>query len=312
MNRPPLFSDMPGVDDCAEYVACRDHRMTKAGTRRALSRTWNALGSVLPGKPEDFVFEFRRDFHARAWELFVLAYLARSGATLAPSPAHGPDFHATLPGLGSFWVECVVPRHGTGDDAVWKPPPGHTGGALGSPERVALRYANALSDKIKKVTSYRARGIVKPKEAVLIALNQGGLDHADLHDTEVPLVVRVLFGVGEPVLLINVDTGERRVEVPPMPTVRKRSGNDVGTALFLDATAGPVAGVLFAPVSVWNLFGRRRPRLYLAHNPGAVLRFPVGALPVRGECWVSGDTLAHAGKMSSYAALSIRRRWPVT
>ena len=137
MSRPPLFDSRKLDTDHPWYVACRDHRYTKAGVKRALSRIWKLHGNLIAEKAEQFVSEFRRDFPARAWELYVLNYLVRSGARLQRSPGMGPDFCADLPGLGRFWVECVVPTHGTGDDAL--PKRVQDVGALGPSGPIALR-----------------------------------------------------------------------------------------------------------------------------------------------------------------------------
>ncbi len=86
--------------------------------------------------------EFRKDFPARSWELYVLALLARSGAKLVKSPRDGPDFCATLPDGRRFWVECIVPGHGKGEDAVPLPPSSdgngrRSSGTVGPSARVA-------------------------------------------------------------------------------------------------------------------------------------------------------------------------------
>lgn len=306
VTRPSLFDDRRLDSDHPWYVACRDRK--NGGIRRSLSRIWNRRGDMIPEDPKQFVTEFRRDFPARTWELFVLDYLARSGARLERSPRAGPDFCATLPGVGRFWVECVVPRHGSGQDGV----PERTeqrSGSLGPSTPVALRYTNAISTKIKKLRDYRAKRIIGADEPVLIALNQGGIELSDLHDTEVPLVVRVLFGIGEPVMRVDPYEHTSRVEVPPMDTVKKRSGEDVTTTIFLNESSAAVSGLLFARRSISNLFPIKGKRLYLAHNPMAALSFARGALPLRGEVWVDDEQLAHSGVVSDYGWLSKRRPW---
>jgi len=145
---PPLFERPPQGADHELYAAYRSHG-NKTGARRALSRIWTSLGHLVPEAPEQFVSEFRRDFPARAWELFVLGYLKRAGAVLHRSPSTGPDFCATLDGVGRFWVECVVPRHGEGADAVPRRAPGQRSGSLPPTSLVALRYANAITGKIR-------------------------------------------------------------------------------------------------------------------------------------------------------------------
>lgn len=308
----PLFDDTRLDTDHAWYGACRDH-FTRRPIRRALARIWTTLGEFIPEPPKQFVSEFRKDFPARSWELYVLALLARSGAKLVKSPREGPDFCATLPDGRRFWVECIVPGHGKGEDAVPLPPSsdgnGRRSGTAGPSARVALRYTNAITTKIAKVESYRAKGIVKPTEAVLVAVNQGAIDLSDLHDVEVPLLVRVLFGIGETVILVDPYAHTSRAHVPRMPSVRKHGGSDVPTQIFLTDASASIAGVLFARRSIFNLFPVRTRLAYLAHNPRAHVGFPLAALPLRGEVWVE-QRLNHAGTLSQHGPLARRRRYP--
>src|SRR5262249_3903444 len=131
----------------------------------------------------------------------------------------------------------------------------------------------------------------------------------DLHDHEVPLVVRVLYGIGETVLLVDPYKGTTRPHVPPMPSVKKRSGTDVSTRVFMEEASATISGVLFARVDVCNLFPMRTRRLYLAHHPTPLAAFRVGALPLRGEIWIE-HRVTHAGRVARYGPLSKRRRWP--
>ena len=104
-RHPPPFAATPatpeGVAEHPWYRACRDH-VTKRGVRIALTRIWNELGHLLPESVEQFFDQFRRDFPQRSWELYVLAWLARSGSAVERSPSTGPDFCARHPRIGRF------------------------------------------------------------------------------------------------------------------------------------------------------------------------------------------------------------------
>lgn len=310
-NRLPLFDGVAAPTDCKGYIACRDHP-NKVDVRRALERIWRLHGHLVAEKPEQFVKQFRLNFHARAWELYVLRHLVHSRVKLDRAPGKGPDFKGNLPGVGTFWVECVVPEHGEGEDAPrrYSRERGSSVGALGPDGPVLLRYANAISGKIAKVEAYRKAGIVGAKEPVLIALNQGAIDMSDMHDADFPLIARVVFGIGEPALLLKPYTCEQRVVVPPMPTVSKVSGSKVPTRIFLEPGGAVVAGVIFAASNVYNLLPTRGRRLRLVHNPKATVPFPVGAIPLRGEAWANGTRIEHAGIFASVGLYSRKRPWP--
>jgi len=305
---PDLFGPS-APEDCehTQYTAVRDYRSRRAA-KDALVRIWARSWQLHPEAPEPFAREFRKDFPQRSWELYVLDWLKRSGATLSKTPDKAPDFHANHPKVGDLWVECVVPNYGTGDDAAQRRPDGQTvSGNAETLNRVALRYTSAIFDKLKKINGYRSANIVDANVPVIVALNQGAIQDSDAYDEhEVPLVARVLYGIGDPVLVTGPFADAERILVPRMPSVKKKSGADVPTQIFLDSKYSPIAAILVARVSAVDLLMRPRIRqLYLFHNPCAEAPIPVGMLPVRGELFVG---LRHRGVVAEYGSFSRRAR----
>lgn len=93
-DRARLFDDRTLDTDHEWYTECRDYP-SKSGLRRALSRIWGELGEFIPEPPAQFLSEFRKDFPARSWELYMLAFVARSGCTLERGP---PRAQTSAPG----------------------------------------------------------------------------------------------------------------------------------------------------------------------------------------------------------------------
>lgn len=309
---PSLFGPSPDINsdeykaEDPYYRATRDH-VTKRPVRAGLTKAWRAYGHLMPEKPEHFVGEFRRDFHARSWELYVLRWLARSGAKVIKAPGEGPDFCAVHTTFGRFWIECVVPTVGDGPNKVWQRTTQSTWS--GPPdEPIQLRYTNAIQSKIKKITAYRAKGLVAPTEPVLIAMNQGAILDSDLNDIELPLAFKVLYGVGSFVMRVEIGSGATDFEMQPQPAIPNAKGSPVSTTIFTEQAANVVAGLLLARASTINLFGHRRRLMLLAHNPFATAALPVGALPVRGELWVEDDHLVHRGVVSAYGRYATKSR----
>lgn len=240
--RPALFESIPsGLEFDAWYVRCRDHS-SKRTARDALIEIWRRHGHLIAEPPNDFTFEFqRRDFPARAWELYILGWLADAGVSLTRSARNEPDFGGSLSGGGKFWVECVAAHNGTGPHAVHLLPENQTTVSAGEEEtrRVSLRYAEAISRKIQRVTKYRADGIVQPSEPVLLALTTGAVSDAEVHDVDMPVAHRVLYGFGEQQLIVNPRTGEERVHVPTMRSIAKGNA-EVPAAFFLDAASAAI------------------------------------------------------------------------
>lgn len=134
------------------------------------------------------------------------------------------------------------------------------------------------------------------------------IDLSDLHDVEVPRLVRVLFGIGETVILVDPYAHTSRAHVPRMPSLRKRGGSDVPTQIFLTDASASIAGVLFARRSIFNLFPIRTRLAYLAHNPRAHVGFPLAALPLRGEV---GGRAAARSRGDALAAWPARATTPL-
>jgi hypothetical protein len=306
-KRPPLFAATPTTVGGVEhpwYRACRDHS-TKRDVRVSLSRLWNAHGHLLPEDAEQFVDQFRRDFPARSWELYILGWLARSGSTIERAPGKGPDFCATHPRIGRFWIECVVPTIGEGANRVWQRPPDVRIWSGPPDEPIELRYTAAIQAKIAKVAKYREQGIVAASEPVIIALNQGAILDSDLNDIELPLAMRILYGVGGTVMTVEIGTGATNHEVRYRTAIENSSGASVSTFIFGEKTSSVVAGVILARHNIFNLYPGRRRRLIMGHNPLAASPIPIGALPFRGELWVDDQYhLAHRGVVSPYGRFS--------
>ena len=307
-RRPPLFAATPttpaGSAEHPWYRACRDHS-TKRDVRIALSRIWNAHGHLLPEDADHFVDQFRRDFPARSWELYVLGWLARSGSNVERAPGKGPDFCATHPRIGRFWIECVVPTIGEGANRVWQRPPDMRTWSGPPDEPIELRYTAAIQAKIAKIAKYRTEGIVRVIEPVIIAMNQGAILDSDLNDIELPLAMRILYGVGGTLMKVEIGTGATDYEVQYRAKIPNSSGASVSTFIFGQPASAVVAGVILARHNIFNLYPRRRRKLIMGHNPLAAASVPIGALPFRGELWVDDQYhLAHRGVVSPYGHFS--------
>ncbi|MBK7585829.1 MAG: hypothetical protein IPI67_37295 [Myxococcales bacterium] len=85
----------------------------------------------------------------------------------------------------------------------------------------------------RRVQDRITKGVVAASDVVLIAVNQGGILDSGLHDVEVPAIVKTVFPIGEPVMVVTpYGTEPPRVEVPPrFAVVKKKGGRGVDDAL---------------------------------------------------------------------------------
>jgi hypothetical protein len=161
---------------------------------------------------------------------------------------------------------------------LFQRPPGNYVGSLYPESQLLLRYC------------------------LLIALGQGGILDSDLHDVEVPAIVKALYPIGEPVMVVTPGSSEpARVEVPARFSVEKKSGTQIPTTMFVDPRSSAVSGVLFASQAIWNLRRSSAEALGLVHNMMASSPCPRAPWSLRCELWVEEGELQHAGKCSRIA-----------
>lgn len=291
---PDLFDANPGEELHPLFLACRDQLVWRP-TRERLERAFRARHDLLPEGPEQFASEFRRNFPERSHELWLIDTLAAAGLDLRRAPPEGPDIKIAM-GSTRLWIEAVVPGPGTGADRIHERPRGARSGFCYGEDQLILRYLTAISDKAAKLRKYRRKGIVQPSDRCLIALSQAGIKDSFMLDLELPVVVKAMLGIGEPVMVIDSDVGvSPTVEIPDRHLVEKRSGSQVATTGFLDGTADHVAGLLFVNDDVANLPWCAAEALRLLHNPNAVTPLPRGILPLKSELWVEQGELRHTG-----------------
>jgi type I restriction enzyme S subunit len=302
---PELFDDGSLRDGCSTaYLGCRDH-WTKRDARAALERAWTRCGHLCPERPGQFIDQFRRDFHARAWELWLMSVFSDAGLALERPPPRGPDIVFRLAMGARCWVEAVVPRPGEGPDAVFQRPPGPWCGALYPESNILLRYRSAIEEKLRKIDAYRRDGVVAAGDICIIAVYQGAILDSDLHDHEIPAVARAVLGIGETVLVVTPYSEDPpRVEVPQRESIKKANDAVVTTTTFLESRSSSVAGLLFVNQAVWNLPWSAAEALGVLHNPMATEPLPVGALPCQCELWVESGVLRHRGRCADYGVYS--------
>jgi hypothetical protein len=302
-TQPPLglFDDHSPGD--AGYLAVRDHG-TKVDVREALEQAWEFSWQLCPEKPEQFVRQFRQDFHARAWELFLITVLAKAGLTLEPVAPRGPDICIRLASGAHCWVEAVAPTPGTGENAVFQRSLRTGGFSLPKDDRLMLRYRSALEEKTRKLDEYKAAGIVGENDAYVIAVYQGAINDSDLYDDDSPALARAVFGIGETVLrVVPYSDQPPTVETLTREEVTKANGSPVSTTFLIEERTEFVSGILFARQAIWNLQWSASSSLGLIHRPNARVPVPRGELPTRCEMWVEADgRVSHRGRCAMFGA----------
>ena len=153
-------------------------------------------------------------YEQRMAEMLLADELWRNGFALRSAP-EGPDFYASRDG-NSAWIELITPEP-TGIDASWLAASGE--GVFDFPhEQLSLRWTAAIKEKFEKLVGnsangkkgYLEKGIVKPHESYVIAVNQHLLCSRFRSITgisQIPFACEVLFAVGPKQLHIDPISG---------------------------------------------------------------------------------------------------------
>lgn len=302
---PPLFDD--AVDGCQEYVACRDHEF-KRPTRERLEDAWQRYGQMHPDRRR-FIGEFRDNFADRSWELWLMAVLADSGASLQRVGKEGLDILIQTPDGGRCWIEAVAvgPGEKENPNYVWQRQPDNLGPSCGpKDENVILRFLAALDRKQRNIERYRSKSIIGESDPCLVALSYGKIIDGDLVDDEVPAIVRSVYGIGPTQTLVpfvmNGSSAKRptRVVKPLQDAVTNAQGKPVSIRRFLDGSASCIAGILWASDIVWNLGWDASRSLKLVHNPTATVPLKRRSIATRCEMWTEDSVLKHRGRCASF------------
>jgi len=213
-----------------------------------------------------FLSSLRTDFHSRFWEMLLCTELLAAGFKVVKESDAGPEFYITLNGR-RVWVEAVSPKAGTGPDAV---PPIEYGHAGTVPiDRIVLRIASALSEKISHYRRSLNAGRISPEDGYIICINPSQVPHAKF-GTEPSYPSRALYGVGN--LTLSIDRYSRKVLDQynvHTPNVTKMSGASVGTSPFFGSTEKSCSAVIYSTMDFFNIDRFLGNDFAVYHNPNA-------------------------------------------
>jgi hypothetical protein len=200
------------------------------------------------------------------------------------------------------WIEAIVATDGDParpDSAVED----HSGKI--PDEKIILRYANAINAKHAKYAAYRNSGIISKDDAYVVAINGYPLSYR-WAEPEIPRVLKAVFPIGAYEVLID---REKREIVGTRhqfrPAVKKTSGSEVPTQIFLDDHYCDISAVLYSCAN-----GYSNPPMgadfIVVHNPLASQPLPLGMIPSDRE--YQATTVKDGYELTCHAGTIARSR----
>lgn len=196
-------------------------------------------------KDTHFLSQLKTQFHQRTWEMYVGCSLIVKD--IKPTSFNeGPDF-LIEGGDKKIWIECAAPNKGAGEDRV---PAMEYGTVQTVPEnQMCIRLTNTLYEKLKQYKKHVKKGVISESDIYIIAINSGDLGFPD---GAIPLILRVVFGIGYPTITFSSSGGEKKHGWSRIFSIKKKNESEVSTDFFLKPENNCVSGILYCGKTVLN------------------------------------------------------------
>ena len=239
-----------------------------SGCIKERKEMFNSLWQIYhPLADKIFLSDCKKNFHQRAWEMYLGVALIKNGLDISSS-GKGPDFVVNKGKENEIFIEATACKRGDTKDAVpeeyfaEKPEEIRV---LDVPyDRMLIRLTNSLDYKYKKYKDF----IEKKEKPYIIAINRANLGHLD----DIPLILKCLFGLGfQSLQMINGKFFNAGWEMKK--NVFKESGAKVPISFFEEEEHNIISAVIYSEKSILNYPKEIGSDCIIVHNPKA--KFPI-------------------------------------
>lgn len=279
----------PGEFTDPAYGLNRDDE-NRADLKREIERLWEEFHHLVGDSQDHFRQLAKTNFQGVVWHLYLLACCRDIGLNLQRPNEDQPDIKIDLGNNRTLWIEAISMTSGNGADAAPEPP---WGTVFRPAERqIILRHTSGVQSKAAKFQLYAQKGIVKPNDVSVIALNVGCVEGFLHTETGVTYLEQSVLGLGEQFMTISVDSGEVTGHGHhEQPNVSRANGAPVETTFFLNQESSHISAILYSTDHIVNCYRRRTRDLILLHNPMSTNSLPRGLFNVGIEKWVADNHL---------------------
>jgi len=294
----PLFDKNITAKDPV-YTNIRDGHFPEQIVERQIAE--NLWAKYHPYADRHFLVEIRKDFDARFWEMYLACTLLDNGYKIS-SADRGPDIKVNH-SEKTVWIEAIAPTAGDPSSPDSVPDnrmrPGHVVAREVPDRQIIFRYCAAIKEKYcVKYFKYVKDGIVGNDDCYVIAVNGCRVSWSRV-DYEPPRIVRSVLPFGWPE--VTIDTTSHKIVkrgYQYRTYLRKESGSQVDTNIFVKPEYKHISAVIFSNVDVANPTRFMGEDFIIVRNPLALRPLPDDFPKLGREYWatLSKDTITLSSK----------------
>jgi hypothetical protein len=182
----------------------------------------------------------------RVWEMMLAAHFDALGFSMT-SADEGPDLRIEQAGRVA-WVEAVCPT-AAGLPEQWIKPISAGEFIVGDVphNETPLRWTTAIDEKRRKLAEYRKKGLVRPEDSFVIAVNGGQLGRMPLNEgvSQMPYALEAVYPAGPTSIEIDRSTGQFVRSFKSLrPQVKNANGESVPTTIFMNPENADISAVI--------------------------------------------------------------------
>jgi len=224
---------------------------------------WNVF---YPYANEDFVKQYKLDFHQRTWEMY-LGYILLKNKYSIEVTKKGPDFNVN----NLHYIECIACNNARFNNKPDFVPPIINGLVNNYPKNeILLRIASAFYTKYCKYKKYLNQNTIENNKPCIIAINSGKFGR--LTDDFPPLIIQMLFGIGD--LCLNFERTGSSSKIKNVEFIEKKNvfkGNIlIEMNYFCNNSYKEISAVIFSRNNVLNNINSVGSDCVMVRNPYAI------------------------------------------
>lgn len=258
-----LFKENPKLDQY--YIAS-----STISDRRTLFEECYKLYE--PYEDKNFLTEIETRFHQRTWEMYLGSLCLKNKKILKKDRKDNLADIQVINNSNLIHIECTAVTHGdpTNSNSV---PPMRVSTDINNiftydvPEdRILLRIAQALNDKLNQYNERLLDGRVLKNEPYIIAVNTGEMGYPE----HLPYILKAVFAIGY--LTLRMRQNGKPIANPPSfwgrrEIISKTNNQKIDMTFFEKDESKGISAVIYSNHMVLHHLTNPSYEIYLVHNP---------------------------------------------